>query len=176
MAKTRKTQPPRPGKALASGVRAGSSARLAAAVVMLALAVPAVPRAFAQATTEVKVESVKPAKTKYETLRFLKENKHFVRERLDLLRQKLSEKGVPADEIDPRYLAYGKIWTGVMAADDSLRAIDAAGQRLELLDSVVALEELESQLDRMDSLLAGQRDRLEILQNDFAGHQRTSLM
>ena len=83
---------------------------------------------------------------------------------------------MPADEIDPRYLAYRKIWTEVLAADDTLDAIDAAGQRLELLDSVVALEELESQLHRMDSLLAGQRDRLEILQSDFAGHQRTSLM
>jgi hypothetical protein len=40
----------------------------------------------------------------------------------------------------------------------------------------VALEELEAQLNEMDSLLAGQRDRLEILQNDFAGHQKTSLM
>ena len=138
------------------------------------LAVPVV--SPAQTTTEVTVESVRPKRTKYQTLRFLKENKGFVRERLDLLRQKLSERGVPADEIDPRYLAYGKIWQEIKAADDSLVAADAARGRLELLDSVVALEQLETELDRMDSLLAGQRDRLEILQNDFATHQKTSLL
>src|SRR6185503_1095785 len=51
----------------------------------LALAVHAAP-ASAQTVTEVRVERVRPPREKHATLRFLKDNRDFIRGRFDLLR------------------------------------------------------------------------------------------
>lgn len=128
------------------------------------------------AVTEVKVESIKPKKTRHETLRFLKDNKDFLRARLDLLRATSTERGEKAGEIDPRFLNYQRLMRESLAAGDSVASAEAERQGLALLESVSALARLEGEMDLLDSLLAGQRERLLSLQNDFAGRQRTALL
>lgn len=129
-----------------------------------------------QAPTRVKVERVRPRKEKLATLRFLKENRDFIRARFDLLRQKPDGGLGDAGQIDPRFLAYQAMLRGVFAARDSVAAADDSLQRLALLASITDLGRLESQLDVMERLLADQRGRLGILQEDFTGRQQTALV
>ncbi len=131
---------------------------------------------FAQPETEVRVERVKPNEKHYQTLRFLKENKDLVRQRLDLLRANTTERGERAGEIDPRFLAYRRILTEALAADSTVAAAGRDGRGLALQESVAALAALEERMALMDSLLAAQRERLAVLQADFAGQQRTALL
>lgn len=154
-----------------SRVRATVAALLVAAVLA-----GSTTTATAQKVTRVKVESVKPMKTKYPTLRFLRENRDFIRSRLDLLRQTSREEGKDADTIDPRFLAYQEMLNEIFTARDSVSAVEDARRRRALLESISQLGSLEEQLDLVDSLLAGQRSRLAALQRDFTGHQKTSLM
>jgi hypothetical protein len=132
--------------------------------------------ASAQKVTEIKVEKVKPKKQKHSTLRFLKDNRDFIRERLDLLRQSTTERGSSADELDPRFLAYQKMLQDILGAEDAVAAAQEERNRMALLESVSELAALEAQLDLIDSLLAGQRERLSIIQADFTGMQRTELI
>jgi hypothetical protein len=140
-----------------------------------AIVLPA-PRAAAQKIIEVRVESVKPQKTKHSTLRFLKENRNFIRQRLDLLRQSSRDVSQDASAIDPRFLAYQEMMQEIMSAMDSVSAAADAQRRMALLESIDDLASLESQLDLMDELLADQRDRLVVLQANFTEEQSTALM
>jgi hypothetical protein len=153
-----------------------STARAAGlALALIAAATPA-PRAHAQTVTDVELSRVKPKKEKHETLRFLKENRAFIRARFDLLREKSVERRGEPVAMDPRFLAYPGMLAGVLAADDTVGAAAEAQARRTLLTSVTELGDLEARLDQMESLLAAQRDRLAILQADFTGVQRTALM
>lgn len=125
---------------------------------------------------EVKVERIKPRKEKLPTLRFLKENRDFIRSRFDQLVQTPLEQRASANEMDPRYLAYRSMLAQINAAKDSVATVADLHGREELLRSVTQLGDLEAQLDLMERLLAMQRTRLGVLQADFAGEQRTSLM
>lgn len=145
-------------------------------LLVLVLLMGHVPAASAQKVTRVKVESVKPTKTKYPTLRFLRENQDFIRARLDLLRQTGREQGTNAESIDPRFLGYQQMMKETLAAQDSVAAVKDAHERMTLLNSITEIAGLEAQLDVMDSLLAAQRDRLGILQEDFTGNQTTALI
>ena len=88
--------------------------------------------AAGQQATEVKVERVRPEKQSYATLRFLKENRGFIRARFDLLREKPVGRNGGAGEIDPGLLAYSKMLAEVMAAEDSVGAAhNAYRQRLQ---------------------------------------------
>jgi hypothetical protein len=143
-----------------------------------ALAAAAAPKVHAQApaSTDVKVERIKPEREKYETVRFLKQNRDFVRRRFDLLREKPVGASGDAGSIDPRYLEYSKMLAAVLADRDSVTRAAEARDRLTLLASITELGQLETQLDQMDRLLAAQRGRLGILQNDFTGRQQTALV
>ena len=123
----------------------------------------------------IRVERVKPEKEKHPTLRFLKENRDFIRGRFDLLRQRpIAGRGETA-AVDPRFLAYQSMLAGVLGARDSVASAEERRSRLTLLASVTQLGDLESELDGMERLLAAQRDRLTVLQADFTGHQQTAL-
>jgi hypothetical protein len=132
--------------------------------------------AAAQVVTEVEVERVRPKREKHATLRFLKENLDFIRARLDLLRQRPLEHRRDAGEIDPRFLAYSRMLEEILGARDSVASAEDARQRQQLYENITQLGGLESQLDRMEQLLAEQRGRLGILQANFTGDQRTALM
>src|SRR6185295_19028691 len=58
----------------------------------------------------------------------------------------------------------------------SIAVADDARQRQQLLASITELGGLEAQLDLMERMLAEQRARLGILQDDFTGHQQTALI
>jgi hypothetical protein len=154
-----------------------------AAIASLALAVPLFlaiggGSSLAQSpkVTEVTVERVRPQKEKLPTLQFLKENRDFVRARFDLLREKVQDQSGQASLIDARYLAYERMLAAIRADRDSATAATDAIERQQLLASITELGRLEGQLDTMDGLLAAQRGRLQILQDDFTGRQRTALV
>jgi hypothetical protein len=161
-----------------------SAARVARAIArtLLLAALPLVPTAAHAAeqasttVTEVRLERVKPAKEKYPTLRFLKENRDFIRERFDRLRERTVEHREATGPIDPRFLEYQRMLAAIHAGQDSASASEDARKRWQLYDSVTELGDLERQLDQLERLLAEQRGRLGILQADFEGDQRTALM
>jgi len=151
-------------------------ARGALAALVLLFAVQAVPALHADMVTEVRVERVKPPREKLPTLRFLKENKDFIRARFDLLRERLVDRHVDGAPIDPRFLAYQRLLADVMAADDSAAVTAERRERMALLQSITELGALESQLDLLEQLLGDQRTRLAELQADFTGRQQTEMV
>ncbi len=156
-------------------------ARLIVWLTCLALAphaANAAPASRAHATptaTDVRVERVRPHKESHPTLRFLRENRDFIRAALDRTRQQPASGSAAAVSIDPRFLTYRELLAAVAASRDSVALADQAGRSRELLHSVTELGDLEAQLDEFDRQLAAQRARLGVLQADFTGDQRTSL-
>jgi len=148
---------------------------LAALAACVVLALP-VRTARAQEVQTVEVERIRPRKEKTPTLSFLKDNIDFIRSRFDLLRQKPGDKVGNAGDIDPRFLAYQEMLRDLMAARDSVSVAGDSLERQALLASITELGKLENQLDLMDGLLAAQRARLGVLQDDFTGRQLTSLV
>ena len=132
--------------------------------------------AAGQQATEVKVERVRPEKQSYATLRFLKENRGFIRARFDLLREKPVGRNGGAGEIDPGLLAYSKMLAEVMAAEDSVGAAHNAYRQRLLYTSATELDRLGVQLDLMERLISEQSRRLGIIQENFTGDQKTALM
>lgn len=126
-------------------------------------------------TTAVKVERMRPQREKIATLRFLKQNRDFLRSRFDRLEEKPAGRWGAAGAIDPRFLAYQRMLAEARGAQDSAAVVEEARKRRELFGSVTELGELEAQLDLLDRLLADQRSRLAALQADFAGRQQTAL-
>jgi hypothetical protein len=149
-------------------------ALLLAAFVSLAAPVRAA-QAPGEAPTEIEVRRVKPDRPKLPMLRFLATNRDYLRAELDRLRVKLVHVRGDAGAIDPRFLRYGEMVAAAHAAGDSAAAADSARSGRELFASVTELGSLESELDQLDRALGRQRDRLAVLQADFAGDQRTSL-
>jgi hypothetical protein len=129
-----------------------------------------------QDASEVHIERIKPKREKHPTLRFLKENRDFIRARFDLLREEPGKRAQVAEELDPRYLAYQQMLAAVMAGTDSVNTAEAERQRQQLMASVTMLGDLEAQLDQIERALAAQRLRLGMLQEDFTGDQRTALV
>jgi hypothetical protein len=150
--------------------------RAVASALLCALAVASGPVAGAEVTRSVLVERVQPKKEKLPTLRYLKENRDFLRARYDLLRQKPGGLVGDANAIDPRFLAYQAMLREVMTSRDSVAVAADSLDRLQLLASIMELGKLEDRLDLMDRLLAEQRTRLGVLQEDFTGRQLTALM
>lgn len=136
---------------------------------------PAVAEPAAGVPTEVRVQRVKPDRPKLPTLRFLGANRDYLRAELDRLRvSSVRVRGLAA-AIDPRFLRFGEMVAAAHAAGDSAAAADSARAGRELFASVTELGGLEDELDLLDRALARQRERLGVLQADFAGEQRTSL-
>jgi len=154
--------------------RLGRSVLLAGCV--FASATHAVPADAIDGTvTRVQVERVKPSREKLPTLRFLKANRDFIRARFDRLRQDSREEASGAGALDPRFLRYREMLAQVNAAKDSVTTANDERERAGLFASVSDLAALERELDQMERLLDAQRARLGVLQNDFAGRQRTEL-
>ena len=126
--------------------------------------------------TEIKVERVPPVREKLSTLRFLRENRDFIRARLDRLREKPVGGDASAPAIDPRFLAYQGLLAEVRVAQDTVAAVEDARARQHLLESITELGDLEARLGWMERLVVEQRNRLMSLESDFTGDQRTTLM
>src|SRR5262249_28600763 len=117
-----------------------------------------------------------PAKEKLPTLQFLRANRDFIRARFDALMEKPVDTNGESAEIDPRFLNYADLLAQVQAARDTVGRADDERARQNLLASIAQLGSLETQLDLMERQLAAQRTRLAILEDDFTGHQLTTLM
>lgn len=133
------------------------------------------PQPAMEVTTEVKRE--KDRKTKHESLRFLRDHRVFLRAQMDRLSllTSLSERG-KATMIDDRMLRLQQLAAAIAAARDTVDVEEAATARRDLLDSVERLGELDAQLVLMEALLADQKGRLRVLEEDFLGHQETALV
>lgn len=123
---------------------------------------------------EVEVSRIRPKREKHETLRFLKDNKDFIRARIDLLREKALAGRAGGTALDPRFLAYESMLAAIQAGRDSAETSEDARKRRELYASVRDLGTLEDQLDQMERLLAAQRTRLGVIEQDFTGLQGTA--
>jgi hypothetical protein len=145
-------------------------------LVLLCSGAAAAKRVAAPGETAVKVERVRPEKEKLGTLRFLHENRDFIRAQYDRLRERALSRRGTAEPIDPRFLDYARLLAEIQAAQDSLARAEDARARQHLLESITQLGGLEQQLDLMERLLVDQRTRLATLEDDFTGHQQTALM
>jgi hypothetical protein len=157
------------------------SARVSARPWLLALSIVVVGAVLAKPVradepAPVKVDRVRPQKPKHVTLRFLKDNRDFIRARLDLLRLKMVERKGGAETVDPRYLSYPKMLADAQLARDTVAAAEELRRRQQLLESIMQLGDLETRLDEMEKFLADQRVRLGVLQQNFTGQQKTALM
>jgi hypothetical protein len=126
--------------------------------------------------TEIRVERTRPAKETFSTLRFLKENRDFIRARVDLLEEKPLSHRIAGTPLDPRSLVYPGLIAQALAARDSVAAAHDAYAGQHLLESITQLGRLEEQLALMERLLLAQQERLRALEVDFTGHQQTALM
>lgn len=144
------------------------------ALIVLLLATPTVSPAQETAVRDVEISRIRPKREKHETLRFLKDNKDFIRARIDLLREKAMAGRTGAADLDPRFLAYESMLAAIQAGRDSAESSEDARKRRELYASVRDLGTLEDQLDQMERLLAAQRTRLGVIEQDFTGLQGTA--
>lgn len=133
------------------------------------------PDALSVETTEVKTRKAK--ELDHASLRFLRDNRDFLRAQLDRLRlETRRERRGAAEDLDPRHLRLREMAAAIAAARDTVDREGAALDRRELLASVAQLGDLELQLDLMDSLLVDQGRRLGWLEADFLGRQETALV
>ena len=132
-------------------------------------ALPAVP-------AEVRLERAKPMREKYPTLRFLHENRDFIRGRYDRLREKPVERKGDATAIDPRFLTYRELLANLDRGADSLARAEDERSRHTLFASVTELGSLESELDQIERALDAQRGRLAVLEKDFTAHPATEVL
>lgn len=123
----------------------------------------------------VKVERMRPGKTKRPTLRFLRENRDFLRGRVDALTEILRDEN-RGDLFDPAHLDYLRRARAAQAARDSLLALGEDLRRGDLLAEIADLARFETDLDLIERLLLEQGERLDRLEADFAGRQETGLL
>ncbi len=126
-------------------------------------------------TTEVKRQKAKGVKHK--SLSFLRDNRVFVRAQLDQLKLQVTRtREGRAQDLNARYLLLQEMSQAIAAASDTVGAQHGVMGDTELLDSVGDLADLESQLSAMEQLLAEQRQRLLLLEQDFLGHQESAMV
>jgi hypothetical protein len=126
-------------------------------------------------TIEVKRADTK--EPKHTSLKFLKDNRVFIRAQLDLLKVQTTRTHVDqAQLLDQRYLRLQQMSAAIAAARDTVSAESLLTAQRQLMTSVTQLGELEGQLSKMESLLAEHRVRLLGIESDFLGHQETALV
>lgn len=127
-------------------------------------------------TMETKVERADHDRPDQPTLRFLTENRAFLRAQLDLLRQIRVERDGQATLLSDRHLMFRGMLRDILAAQDTMAVEQDLVDRRQLLDSIGDLAGLEEQLDLVEGLLDEQETRLLQLEQDFVGRQETALV
>jgi len=143
---------------------------------LLVAAAPGPAQAQVEEARPVKVERAKPDKVKLPTLRFLRENRDFLRGRMDALEQVLLEAQSQAVPMDERFMRFQEMLAALNAARDTVSAAQRAEEQREFLASVTELGELEEELDLLEGLLADQEVRIRELEEDFLERQETALV
>ncbi len=153
---------------------------LLASLLLTGRAVVAAAQAPNDTTSVVESIEVKRAETKepkHDSLKFLKDNRVFIRAQIDLLRvQTTRTQAERAQIVDPRYLTLKEMSGAIAAARDTVSADSMLTAQRRLMASVTELGELERQMARVEALLADHRTRLIAIEGDFLGHQETALV
>jgi hypothetical protein len=126
-------------------------------------------------SAELRVESTRLEKDPPESLRFLRDNRDFLRARLDRLRTSVHWR-----DLDARPLSEHQRWLrdtdlARIAAEDSLDREQGEIARRDLLDRIEDLAAVEAQLDRLEGLVDAQAARLTEIAGDYAGRQETAV-
>ena len=125
----------------------------------------------------IEVKRADNKEPKHESLKFLKDNRVFIRAQIDLLRvQTTRTQAERAHVIDARYLALKEMSTAIAAARDTVSADSLLTAQRRLMASVTELGDLERQMAKVEALLADHRTRLIAIEGDFLGHQETALV
>jgi len=128
-------------------------------------------------TESIEVKRAENKEPKHESLKFLKDNRVFIRAQIDLLRvQTTRTQAERATVIDSRYLALKEMSAAIAAARDTVSADSLLTAQRRLMTSVTELGELERQMAKVEALLAEHRTRLIAIEGDFLGHQETALV
>jgi hypothetical protein len=125
---------------------------------------------------EIKVERSKIDTPDLPSLRFLKDNRDFLRSQLDRLKQVEQRREFQAQALSARDLLYRRLAAEIAAGSDSLATARSLAAQRELLRSVSGLGELERELDALEQMLLAQRDRFQLIENDYVGRQETALL
>lgn len=125
------------------------------------------------ATPEVRVERQKLEKAR--SLEFLHENQIFLRAQLDRLRTRTQWREHDARELTARQEWLRGLGRDLSASVDSLARERTVLEGRQLVERIEELAEIEMQLDRMESLIQEQGDRLQALEADYVGRQETAL-
>ncbi len=141
---------------------------------LLAAVSPTLP-ARADTPRQVKVERTRPEKKQLATLRFLRENRDFLRGRIDGLRETpLDLEG--AGLLDPALLERERLMAEIAGAFNALAALGDGPEQDALLASLEEIAALEADLARLESLLAAEEERLGAIEMAFAREQQTLLL
>jgi hypothetical protein len=125
----------------------------------------------------LEVKRAEHQKRKHESLRFLRDNRAFLRAQFDELRLDFGyERDGAAESLDERLLMLGQLSTEIAAARDTIQSEHERTAQRGLLMSVEELAELEAQLALFEQLLIDQQGRLLTLESDFLGRQATALV
>jgi hypothetical protein len=125
----------------------------------------------------IEVKRADTEEPEHTSLKFLKDNRVFIRAQLDRLRvQTTRTRTEQAQLIDQRFLLLQQMSTAIAAARDTVSAESLLTAQRQLMTSVTQLGELEGQLSLVEGLLAEHRARLLLLEQDFLGHQETALV
>jgi hypothetical protein len=150
--------------------------------ILLLAGCPAVVAAQSDADSVGVIETIEVKRAdnqepKHTSLKFLKDNRVFIRAQLDLLRvQTTRTRTDQAQLIDQRFLLLKQMSAAIAAARDTVSAESLLTAQRQLMTSVTHLGELEGQLVLVENLLAEHRTRLLALEQDFIGHQETALV
>lgn len=125
----------------------------------------------------IEVKRAETKEPKHTSLKFLRDNRVFIRAQLDLLKVQVTRSRVDqAQLLDQRYLNLKQMSAAIAAARDTVSAESLLTAQRGLMTSVTQLGELETQMVTMEQLLAEHRVRLLAIEQDFLGHQETALV
>lgn len=129
-----------------------------------------------QESIPVKVERIRPKRERLTTLRFLHENRVFLRARMDALKQILLARDHRPVSMDERFLRLAEMMEEIHAATDSVTTRERGLAQQQFLTSVAELAALESELDLLADAMTQQESRLRELEGDFLNGQETALI
>lgn len=113
---------------------------------------------------------------KHTSLKFLRDNRTFLRSQLDRLRQTRQTTSNDAQILDERLLRLKEMSDAIAAARDTVRDRDGTLAQHAIMENVTDLGALVNELTTMEALLAEHRQRLLLLETDFLGRQETALV
>jgi len=130
-----------------------------------------------QVKETIEVKRTESTETKHPTLQFLKDNRVFLRARLDQLSTRvIKTRTTDAEMLDSRFLMLKEMADAIAAARDTVDTANNQMPERDVLTSVSQLGDLEAELTLMEKLLSEQQHRLLSLEQDFLGNQETTLV